>query len=190
VSTLLQRSTSLFCMSSIANLISSRSFLMLLRVAMIMFDRRTCHNRVGGGWTTENQRRTSGGRREERRRDPRWRGGDGEGRADKWDVEGGRGEVVRSLTSCQVDQTTRPYSHRGSIEGRGQGRGRRVAGLVRHNYRSQDRGENRFRGVEINCRRGVSSFNGRVWDGRFPSPGLIPGCSSLCLASESGHDES
>jgi hypothetical protein len=106
-------------------------------------------------------------RREEKRRDLRWRGGDGEGRVDKWDVEVGREEVMRSLTSCQVDQTTQPYNRRGSIEGRGQEWGRKVVGLCRHNYRSQDKGETASGGWKSTVGGGIAALMGESGMGGF-----------------------
>jgi hypothetical protein len=113
-------------------------------------------------------------------------GGGVRGEGERKDEEGERGEVVRILANCQEDQTTRPYRRRGSRGGRGQGRGRRVAGQERAQLQEPKEGERPLQGggqpreptegvrplqgVKGNCLRGVHGFTWRVRGGWFPSP--------------------
>jgi hypothetical protein len=86
VSTRLQRSASLFCMSSIADLTSPRSFLRSLSVSMIVV--RSSHlSQKGRGWVDSGESEEEEGEKA----GPEVVGGDERGREDEEVIEGGGG---------------------------------------------------------------------------------------------------
>jgi uncharacterized membrane protein YgcG len=141
----------------------------------------------GSGWVDNRESEEEEGEKA----GPEVVGGDEKGRVEKWVVVGGRGWWCEAQRVAKVIKPLDPTGV--GVRERGEVRGVLAEWLGRcgRSDRSQDRGEFSFRGGGNSASGGGKYASwGRVWDGRLPSPGRIPGGPSFWFASESGHDES